>query len=99
MNTNRIFKAKLVEIAKIERYELDNKEILNYKLNFVKWGLFYKVGKYYIDLETLTSYKITELNSYSHVFEKSIDPRSISYFEYDKNHISYKQIKRILKNN
>ena len=97
MNTNRIFKAKLVEIAKIERYIFEDREILNYKLNFVKWGLFYKVGNHYIDLETLTSYKITELNSYSHVFQKSIDPRSISPFEHDKNHISYKQLKRILK--
>lgn len=99
MNTNRIFKAKLVEIAKIERYIFEGREVLNYKLNFIKWGLFYKVGKHYIDLETLSSYKITDLNTRSRVFERSIDPRSLSYFEYDNNHISYKQIKRILKQN
>ena len=99
MNTNRIFKAKLVEIAKIERYIFEDREILNYKLNFVKWGLFYKVGNSYIDLETLKVYKLTKTGGFKFLQERSIDPRSLSHLNTDKSHISYRQIKKILKQN
>ncbi len=99
MNTNNIYYGRIVEITNIERYVLDNEEFFNYKLSFVKWSLFYKVGNSYIDLDTIKSYKLTELNGFHFLHERSIDPRGLSLLDTNKKHISYKQIKKILKQN
>lgn len=99
MNTSNIYNGRLVEITDIERYVLNGEEIFNYKLSLVKWGLFYKVGSSYIDLETFKSYKLTNKNKFHYLYERSIDPRSLSFINENKKHISYKQIKKILKQN
>ena len=78
---------------------LDGEEVPFYKLNLIKWGLFYKVGNSYIDLETLKVYKLTKTGGFKFLQERSIDPRSLSPLNTDKSHISYRQIKKILKQN
>lgn len=99
MRCDNIYQGKLVEISEIERYVLDGKEVPFYKLNLIKWGLFYKVGNSYIDLETLKVYKLTKIGGFKFLRERSIDPRSLSLLNIDKSHISYRQIKKILKQN
>lgn len=99
MNTSNIYKGRLVEITDIERYIFDGKEFFNYKLSLVKWGIFYKVGSSYIDLETLKSYKLTSKNKFHYLYERSIDPRSLSFIDVNKKNISYRQIKKILRQN
>ena len=47
----------------------------------------------------LKVYKLTKTGGFKFLQERSIDPRSLSPLNTDKSHISYRQIKKILKQN